>query len=110
MVFLHQILGKDLAAFNDGGVCSGPEAGNPLLLQCVYCPQNQRIVRGDHSIIHPMRNCKLYNLGNILGSDIHADCVGSNAAVAGKDENLRNPGIFLQFFNDGVLPAAAAHN
>ena len=110
MVFLHQILGKNLAAFNDGGVCSGAEAGNSLHLQGIHCPQNQRIIRGDHSIIHPMRNCKLYNLGNVLGTDIHADCVGSNAAVAGKGENLRNLGIFLQFFNDGVLPAAAAHN
>ena len=50
-VFLHQALGKDLAAFDDRGVSPRAEAGDALRFQRIDTTEDERIVRGHHRIV-----------------------------------------------------------
>ena len=107
-VFLHQVLGEDLAALNDGCVGAGAKAGNPLFRQRVHSAKDQRIVRRDHRIIDLVLRGKFHNPGNIRGADGNADRIGGNTAVSGQGVNRFHGRILFQLFDDGVFPSAAA--
>ena len=107
-VAAHQVLGKYLAALDDGGVFPGTEAGDALGLQRVHAAQHQGIVRGDHGVVDLVFRGKGGDAGNVLGPDGDADRVRGDAAVAGQSVNLGDLRVFLQLFNDGVFPPAAA--
>ena len=106
MVFLHEVLGKDLAALDDSGVLPGAEAGDPGLLQDVHGPQDQGIVGGHHGEVHGVGPGKGQDAGDVGGRNAGALRVGGNAAVAGQGEDPLRPWVLLQFFDDGVLAAA----
>ena len=110
-VFFHQVLGKDLAALNDGGLRLRAEAGDPSGLQRVHRTQHQRIVRRHHGEVNAVGLGKVHLRGNILRADLRdAHSVSSDAAVAGSAVDRLHSGILFQFFDDGVLTAAAADN
>ena len=109
-VFFHQILGKHLAAFNDGGVLPGAEAGDADGFQRVHASQHQRIVRRYHGVVNPLFPREGHDAVDILRADRNAGCVRGDPAVPGQSKDLRNLRIFLQFLNDGVFPSAAADN
>ena len=107
-VLLHQILGEDLAALDDGGVGLGAEAGNALAVQGIHRPQDQRIVWGHNGVIDLILYRKIYNFPNIRCPDGNADRVLRHAPVAGEGVYCFYGLIFFQLLDDGVLPPAAA--
>ena len=107
-IFLHQVLGKDLAAFDLGRRGSGAEAGNALLIQSVHRPQHQGVVRGNHGVVHLLLQGEGHNGRDILGPDGDALRVRGDAAIAGQGKNLFHFRVLFQLFDDGVFTAAAA--
>ena len=108
-VFFHQILGKDLAALDDGGFRLRTEAGDTGGLQRVYRAEHQRIVRCDHGKINIVALGKGHLCGDVLRADVRdAHGVGRDAAVSGQAVDRLHFGVFFQFPDDGVLTAATA--
>ena len=107
-VLLHQILGEDLAALDDGGIGPGTEAGNALGFQSIHSTQHQRIVRSNDRIVDLVLHSKFRDLGNVRCPDGHADRVPCDAAVAGQGIDNLYGLIFFQLLDDGVLTTAAA--
>ena len=108
-VFLHQILGKHLAAFDYRRILPGTEAGNSDRFQHIHAPQRQRIVRSHHRIIHSLFPGKGRDAVDILCADGNTHRVRRNAAVPGKCVYRFHGGVFLQLADDGMLPAASAN-
>ena len=94
-VLLHQILGEDLAAFNDRRLAAGTETRDPGVFQRVDTAQNQGIVRRHHGIVNFVGYGKGDNGRDILGADRHAFGILRHAAVAGQGVDLRDFRIFL---------------
>ena len=109
-VFLHQILGEDLASLNDGGVLFRAEGGNARLDESVGTSQHQRIVRGHHGKADALRGGKSHDLVDLLRTDLrYADRVGGHTAVARQGVDHADFGTFLQRFDQRVFAAAAAN-
>ena len=109
VVFLHEVLGEDLAALQNGGSLVGAEAGNADGFQPVHRAQDQGIVGGNDREINGVVLGEGGNGVQIFRPDAGADGVGGDAAVAGGGENFRNAGALFQALDDGVLPSAAAY-
>ena len=109
-VFFHEILGKDLAALDDGSPGAGAKAGDFSRFQRVHAAQYQRVVRRDHGVIYLFLLGKGDDLVDFRSADGDAHRVRRNAAVAGEGENLRDLGILFQALDDGVFPSAAAYD
>ena len=107
---MHQILGKDLTAFDDGGVGPGAEAGDALFFQGVHTAQNQRIVGSHHCVVNGVFHGEGYDFVNLRSADGDTGGICGNAAVAGQGVDGFHLGIFLQGADDGVFPATAAYN
>ena len=108
-VFFHQLLGKDLAALDDGGFRLRTEAGDTGGLQRVHRAEHQRIVRRDHGKINIVALGKGHLCGDVLRADVrNAHGVGRDAAVSGQAVDRLHFGVFFQFPDDGVLTAATA--
>ena len=109
-VLFHEILGKDLAALNDGGPGAGAKAGDFSRFQRVHAAQYQRVVGRDHGVIYLLLLREGDDLVNFRSADGDAHRVRRDAAVAGESENFRDLGILFQAFDDGVFPSAAAYD
>ena len=109
-VLFHQILGKHLAALDDGGICPGPEAGNVPTFQRVHAAQHQRVIRSHHSVIDGVLHGKLYDAVKLGRSDGNAGGVSGNAAVSGQGEDFGDFGILFQTFDDSVFTTATTDN
>ena len=107
-VLLHEVLGKHLAALDDGCIGPGAEAGNALFLQCIHSAQHQGIVRGHNGIVNFVFHRKIYNFGNIRCPDGHTHRILGNAAIAGEGVNGLHGFVLFQLLDDGVLTTAAA--
>ena len=95
VVFLHQVFGKHLAAFNNGGVFVRPEAGNALRFERVHTAEHQRVVRRDNAEVDFVFHGKIGNRRNIFRPDVHASGVFCDAAVAGAGKNFGHIRVFL---------------
>ena len=109
-VFLHQVLGEDLAALDDGGVGVGSEAGDTLFVQCIHTAQHQRIVGSHHGVVNGVLHSEGDDFVNFRSADGHAGSVLRDAAVAGEGEDFRDLGVLFQGADDGVFPSATAYN
>ncbi|CAN3999461.1 Site-specific integrase, partial [Dysosmobacter welbionis] len=110
VIFFHQVLGKDLAGLDPGGSGVRPEAGDARGVEGVHTPQSQRIVRRHHREPHGVGDGEVHNSADVCGADLrHTNGVSGDAAVARQGVNRLHHRIFFQFFDDGVLPAAAAY-
>ena len=109
-IFLHQVLGENLAAFNDGRVGAGAEAGNAFRLQSVHASQHQRIIRSNNRVINLRVPGEGHNPFNIRRLNIHTGRVRGDTAVARQGINRFNSRILFQLFDDGMFTAAAADN
>ena len=108
-VLFHQILGKDLAALDDGGFRLRAEAWDTGGLQRVHRAEHQRIVRCDHGKINIVALGKGDLRGDVLRADVrNAHGVGRDAAVSGQAVDRLHFGVLFQFSDDGVLTAATA--
>ena len=107
-VFLHQILGKNLAALDLGRCGSGAEAGDALLVQGVHRPQHQGIVGSHHGVVHLLLYGEGHHGRDVLGPDGDALRIRGDAAIAGQGKNLFHFRVLFQLFDDGVFAAAAA--
>ena len=108
MVFLHQVFGKDLAAFDLRRLSGGAEGGNAHLPQLVRQSQGQRIVRNDRRKVHLVAFGEFQHALHIGGLDGDALGVLTDAAVARQSIDLLHLFVFPELFDDGVLPSAAA--
>ena len=110
VVFLHQILGKDLAALNDSRIGTGTKARNSLFFQSINRSEHQRVVGCNNRIVDSVGSSKFDDFCNILCTDIHTRSIFCHTTVAGECVNFGNVFIFFEFFDDGVLSAAATDN
>ena len=110
MVFFHQFLGEHLAAFQNGRIGPGAEAGNALGLQSVHGPQHQGVVRSHHGVIYFMDHGEVHDSRNVLGPDVHTLRFFLHSGVSGQGKNCLHIGIFPQGTDDGVFPSAAAND
>ena len=94
-VFLHQVFGEDLAAFDDGGFAAGTETGNSGVLQSINASEDKGIVRRYHSIVDLIGHGECDDGCDILGTDRHTLGILRNAAVAGKRKNLTDLRVFF---------------
>ena len=108
-VFFHQILGKGLAALDDGSLFVRSESLYPLCSESVNRPKHQRIIRSDHGKVDGFFHCEFNDLVDVLCPYINADGVLRYSSVAGKCENLAYALIFLYLFYYGVLSSPAAY-
>ena len=109
-VGFHEVFRKYLAAFQDRGIRPGAEGGDPCLLQGVYHPGHQRVVRRYQDQVRPAFPSQGYYAVHIGGGHVKTGRVTRNAAVAGGAEQAPAAGAFLQFADDRVFPSAAADN
>ena len=110
VVFLHQPLGKHLAALDDGGVFPGAEHGDAQLFQLIGTAQHQGVVGSHHGKADVMVFGEVHDAADVRGGDAGALGIGGDAAVAGQGVYFGDGGILFQALDDGVLTAAAAHN
>ena len=109
-VFLHQILGKGLAALDDGSVLARTEGTDAFGLECVYHAECKRVVRCYHNEIRLVLLGESNHAVDVGCLDGNALCLSGNAAVARRTPDMVNLGALLQCMDDGVLTAAAADN
>ena len=109
-VFLHQILGKGLAALNNSGVLARTEGTDACGLERVYHAECKRVVRCDHNEIRLVLLGESNHAVDVGCLNRYALCLSGNAAVARRTPDVVNLGALLQCMDDGVLTAAAADN
>ena len=84
-------------------------------LLVVYClkgintTEHQRIIGCYNCEIDGIFFCKSHNAFNIFCTDIHASCIFRDTAVTGQCVQSCYFGIFFDFFDDGMLSAAATN-
>ena len=110
LITVHQILGKSLAALDNGGLFVGAEAGNARRLKRVDRAEYERIIRRDNGKIDRVCLCKFDDDGDIFGADGNALGVRGDAAVAGQGPDVGDGGTFAQLADDGMLAPARADN
>ena len=108
MVLGHQILGKDFAGLDDGGVRPGAEGGDARILQGVHHAQGQGVVRGHHDEVHRVLLGPGHHGLHVRGLDGHALGHLGDAPVARGAVQLGHLGTLSQLPADGVLTAASA--
>lgn len=108
VVLGHQILGKDFAGLDDGGVRPGAEGGNARILQGIHHAQGQGIVRRHHYKINGMGLGPGHHSIHVGGGEGDTLGQGGDTAVAGGAVKLFHLLTFRQCPGDGVLPPAAA--
>ena len=109
-VFFHEFLGKDLAAFDDGGVFGGAEAGDARRFQRIDAAQNERIVGRDDGEVHIPLTGEADNAFDVRRLDGEAFRVLRDAPVAGQGVNFARAPALIERFDDGVLSAAASYD
>ena len=109
-VFLHQVLGEDFTAFQDGGGFIGTETGDPDSFQPIHRAQDQGIVRSDHRKINGIFLGEGSDAVQVLRAYAGADRISGDAAVPRRGKDLRYTGAFFQALDDGVLPSATAYD
>ena len=67
---LHQILGKHLAALDDGGSPVGAEGADALRLKRVHHAENQRIVGRDEYAVHIELLCERHHSVDVVRGDV----------------------------------------
>ena len=107
-VFLHQLLGKGLAALDDSGAPGRPEARNAHLPEPVGQSHCQRIVGNDGGKIYRVRFGKPDYAFYIRCRNGDAFRILRNAAVSGEGVDPAAHGAFLQRLDYGVFTAAGA--
>ena len=109
-VFLHQIFGKDFAAFDDG--CIGPraETRNADRLERIHASEYQWIIRCDDSIVDLFFAGKLCDAVDVFRVDRDALCVTRDAAVSRNGKDFRDLRVFFDLLDNGVFAAAAAND
>ena len=110
IVFLHQILGKGLAALDDGSVLARTEGADACGLERVNHAECKRVVRCDHNEIRLVLLGESNHAVDVGCLDGNALCFSGNAAVARRTPDVVHLGALLQCMDDGVLTAAAADN
>ena len=96
VVFLHEVLGKDLAPLQDGGRLVGAEAGDAHGLQPVHRPQDQGSSGATTAKSMALSWAKGGDGVQVLGANAGANGVGGHAAVAGGSIDLGDPGALFQ--------------
>ena len=110
MVFFHQILGKGLGAFQDGGILSGAEDPQTLRLKYVHNTAHQRIIHADDGQIDLFffgEGCQLFKLH---GADIHALGQFRDPRVSGGAVYLFSQRTLAHLPGNGVLSSAASYH
>ena len=110
IVFLHQILGKGLAALDDGSVLARTEGADACGLERVNHAECERIIRRDHDEVGLVLLGESHYAVDVGRLDGNALRLSGNAAVARGTPDVVHLGAFLQCMDDGVLTAAAADN
>ena len=93
-VFLHETLGKDLAALDLRGLGRGAEAGDARRLEQIDAAERERIVGRYHGVVDMLLYGKIADGLDIGGGDRNARRVPGDAAVAGQGVELGDLGIF----------------
>ena len=110
IVFLHQILGKGLAALDDGSVLARTEGADACGLERVHHAERERIIRRDHNEIRLVLLRERDHAVDVGRFDGNALRLSGDAAVARGAPDMVSLGALLQCMDDGVLTAAAADN
>ena len=111
-VFLHQSLGKDLAALDlGGGLARGRRQGTPMCLKGVGHAEAER----DRPGVTTAKSARdlpgeVHGAVYVRGGHGHADRVRGDAAVAGQGVDLRRLRVAPERPDDGVLSPAAAND
>ena len=104
----HQVLGKDLASFDDGRRFVGAEAGHADGFQRVHRAQNKGVIWSNHCKINGILLGKLHDTVKLFRADVYTSSILGNTAVTRQGKNFRDGLVFLQAFDDGVLSSATA--
>ena len=107
-VRLHQMLGKDLAPFDDGCIPAWTEAGNAGFFKQVHGTEYQGIIRRHDGKIHLFFHREVRNSAQILCPDGNAGRILCDPGVTRQTIDGFYFGIFPQRLDHGVLPSAAA--
>ena len=110
MVFLHQLLGKRLAAFDARRAFFRAETRNADRVQRVHCAQRKRIVRRNNREIHAVFTRKAHDFIDIRRLHGHARRLTRDSRISGQRVNRFNLRILRELPNDRVLATAAADN
>ena len=86
--FSIRLLAKDLLPSMAAAAFVGPKQAIPFSLSRSTSPMHERVVRRDDGEIDRLAHRKLDDLPELGRRDRHADCVRSDAAVAGQRVNL----------------------
>ena len=108
-VLLHQVLGKGLAAFNDGRVLPGAEHSEACRLKSVRDAGAEGIIHADDSQVNglfPREGCQFLEFHD-ADRDTFRDT--GNARVSGRAVEFVHPAAPDQGCGDRVLSSAAAH-
>ena len=108
-VLFHELLGKDLGAFDYRGLGLGPEARDSYGVQPVDAAQHEGIVRSHDGVVYALVRGEGADPVEVGGLDGHADRVARYPAVSWQGVYSLGKGIFPELFDDGVLSSAAAN-
>ena len=109
-VLAHEVLREDLARLDARGGFRRAERGDARLGERVHHAEREGIVGRDDDVVDRALFRERDHGFDVRGLDGHALGVRRDAAVARRAEDGRDVRALGQFFDDGVLAAAAAHN
>ncbi len=108
VIFFHQALGKNLAAFDPGRLCIRTERADARFFQLIHHSGGKRIIRCNKDQVSLVLFAKFHNTRNIRRGKRDALRVFRNSPIAGGAVQLRGMRALFQFADNGMLPAAAA--
>ena len=108
-VFLHEFLGENLAALDNGSLFVGTEGTDALFVQRIHHAEYQRVVRRDEYAVHGEFFSERHHAVNVRRGDIEHFRILGNAAVARRAVDFVHVGTFFELADNRMFTTAAAH-
>ena len=109
VVFLHDVLGEELAAFEHGRAARGAEGGNLFQGQVVNESRDQRDLGAHDHHVDLFPHAGVLDGGEITGVDIDAEAA-VDAAVSRGDIHLARASVIQEPPGDAVFPSAGTNH
>ena len=110
VVFLHEILGKGLATFQDRCIFTGSKSPQALCLQCIHQSADQGIIHAYDGQVNGLFLRKCHDLIKFHGSDGNTFCDLTDPGIARSTIDLIYFRTFCHTGCNGVLSATTAYD
>ena len=110
IIFLHQILGKSLGAFQNSRIFTRSEYSQSFCLKHIYNTTHQRIIHTNDSQVNPFLLGKICQSVKFHGTDIHTLSQLCNSCISWCTVNLIYLWAFRHTPRNSMFSSAAAYD